>query len=205
MKVPEDAAPACRMNDPLTAPLPPSSPSQLISGTRPRPTFFMARRSCAAPVFSNPPKKTTPGEGLRHRAEERQWVGSWVEGAADGLASELRVCLLEVVRDLATAACVVDHECPPRTEVMEREPGERRCLDVVRRREADVVDPVGMRRAHVERAVARFREPRVCVCGAALQQAGRVRDRDLGECDLRCRPGRSSRSSGGRRPWPAYW
>ena len=110
-------------------------------------------------MFSNPPKKTTPGAVLRHRVEERQWVGSWVEGAADGLASELRVRLLELVGDLATVACVVDHEGLARTEVMEREPGERRRLNVVGRREADVVDPVGVCRAHVERTVARFREP----------------------------------------------
>ena len=91
-----------------------------------------------------PAEEDDTGRVLRHRVKERQWVGSWVEGAADGVASELRVGLLELVGDRATVACVVDHEGVARTEVVESEPGECRRLDVVRGREADVVLAAGL-------------------------------------------------------------
>ena len=103
--------------------------------------------------------------------------------AVGDLAAELLELGLERVRDaLAERGDVVDDEQvlePQRVVGVDRH---RRALDVVRRRDADVGDPVGVVLAEVEGAELRLRQALVRVRRAALEQARVVADRDL---DLR--------------------
>ena len=94
--------------------------------------LLIARRSLAAPVSHEPTKEDDAGRGFRH----------WIEGAAADRGSWFGARRRMWPPSFAYAfsnwsaiarhiACVVDDEGIRAPEVMEREPGERRRLNVV--------------------------------------------------------------------------
>ena len=125
------------------------------------------------------------GRGGRH---DRGIVGVGLRHAValdDGPAVGLQVRLEGVGDALPERLGVIDDVHLLGVQVFEDVLGRGRTLVVVRRHDADVVDPVWERLANVERAELWLGQTLVGVGRAALQEARLVRDRDLGQRDAR--------------------